>query len=163
MTIHDHAVELAREHGIINLTRKMICDAVGVSERRFNQETGGITALTNTLSAEHPDLKRVGGEVKRRSINPALRREHILTSAVAAATENGYYAFTRDDVAEIEGCSPSLVTRYYQTMPQLRRAVMRHAIRNEVLPVIANGVVNKCPHAMKASEELRERALRSLK
>ena len=92
-------------------------------------------------------------------MNPAHRREQILNAAVGMATDVGLQKTTRDGIAERAGVSMGLVTRYFNTMTQLRRAVMRTAVKNEVLGVIAEGLVMGDPHAKKASPGLKERAL----
>lgn len=78
------------------------------------------------------------------------------------AEKNGYTRVTRDEVAAHAQCSPALVSHYLGTMPDLRRDVMRAAVKRGILPVIAQGLAAKDRHALKASEELKKAALATL-
>lgn len=99
---------------------------------------------------------------KKRRMKPDDRRDLILTAALKLAQEGNYTSITRDEIAYRAGVSVGLVTKYFGTMLQLKRDVMRAAIRNEVLPIIAHGVAIQDSHALKASSELRQRAVASL-
>jgi AcrR family transcriptional regulator len=90
------------------------------------------------------------------------RAAQILAAAVEAAKVHGYTRLTREQVAARIGIAPSLVPHYMGTMAQLRRRIMREAVRVECLPVIAQGLAARDPHAMAAPAELRQRAARSL-
>lgn len=95
----------------------------------------------------------------RRMNNTKEREEEILAAAVTASEVKGYQNITREDVAKLAGCSPALITARFSTMPQLRRAIMRAAVRLEVLPIILQGIAAGDPHARKAPEELKKKAL----
>lgn len=90
---------------------------------------------------------------------PADRREQILRAAVGMAKDTGFQKITRDGVAVRAGVAMGLVTRYFGTMGQLRRAVMRSAVKNGVIPVIAEGLAIGDPHAKKAGPELRAKVI----
>jgi len=94
----------------------------------------------------------------KKRLPPHERKEAILSAAIELATVKGYQQITRDGIAEQAGVSMGLVTRYFSTMNQLRRDVMRHAIKREILSIVADGMACRDPHAMKAPEELRRRA-----
>jgi AcrR family transcriptional regulator len=91
------------------------------------------------------------------------RIAQILASALelSATREGGYSRLTRDDIAAHAKIPPSLITYHMGTMPELRRDIMREAVRVGNLPVIAQGLACRDRHALKASEELRQRALQS--
>lgn len=91
------------------------------------------------------------------------RKAAILAAALALAPSVGYARLTRDDIGRRAGMAPALVSYYFGTMPDLRRAIMREAIRVECLAVIAQGLAVRDRHALRASDELRRRALDSLK
>lgn len=95
-------------------------------------------------------------------LNPALRKEQILEAAIELAIKNGYQHVTRDTIASHAGVTYSLVTHYFNTMPQLKRAIMRAAISREIVEIIAQGLASRDPQALKASDELKQRALQSL-
>ena len=90
------------------------------------------------------------------------RAAQILAAAVQLAAQHGYTRLTREQVAARIGVAPSLVPHYMGTMAQLRRRIMREAVRVECLPVIAQGLAARDPHAMAAPADLRQRAARHL-
>lgn len=92
-------------------------------------------------------------------MDPLDRREQILDAAVGMAKDVGFQKITRDGVAIRAGVAMGLVTRYFGTMCQLRRAVMRSAVKNEVISVIAEGLAVGDPHAKKAGSELKARVI----
>lgn len=92
-------------------------------------------------------------------LKPDIRKDQILKAAVDLSDQMGYESIRRDDVARVAGCSTGLVNRYYATMTQLKRAVIREAIRTERLNIIAQAIVARDPQAQKAPAELIERAL----
>lgn len=89
------------------------------------------------------------------------RLSQILSAALKAAAKQGYQRITRETIARAAGVSEALVTYHLGTMPELRRAVMREAVRTECLPVLAQGIVTRDRHALKAPQPLQTRALSS--
>lgn len=91
------------------------------------------------------------------------RKEQLLNSALKLAEEHGYQSVTRKMIAENCDCTEGNVSRALgATMPQIKRDIMRHAVKSENLAVIAQGIVNKDSHALKADIDLRTRALAAL-
>lgn len=95
-------------------------------------------------------------------LKPTDRKTQILDAALAIASKQGYARVTREAIAAEAGCAPGLVSHYLGTMVQTRRDIMRAAIRNRVLPVIAQGLAANDPHAKKAPDELKQAALASI-
>lgn len=91
------------------------------------------------------------------------RIAQILRAALEIAPRVGYNRMTRDEIARRAKVPPALVTYHLGTMPDLRRQVMREAIRVECLPVIAQGLAVRDRHALKAPDELRNKALQFLR
>lgn len=89
------------------------------------------------------------------------REAQILAAALTVAARQGYPRFTLQQVADEAEVDKALPLHYFGTMAQLRRKVMRAAIRLEVLTIIAQGITMGDPHARKAPPELRTRALQS--
>jgi len=85
-----------------------------------------------------------------------------MTAALNASKRIGYQKVTRHDIALEAGVSDNLVSNYWGTMTQLRRDIMRHAVRTEVLEVIAQGLVAGDSQAGKASLQLKQQALEQL-
>ena len=99
--------------------------------------------------------------MSEKRMQPKERREAILAAAIKLSRAEGYNRITREGVANAAGgISPGLVSQYFNTMAQLRRALIRHAINANppVLEIIAQGLAAKDPHALKASDALKRQA-----
>lgn len=88
-------------------------------------------------------------------LNPKARKAQILTAAIQVAERKGYMNIQRADVAEQAGVSPALVSHIFTTMPKLRRAVMRYAVRTENCKVVLQGLAVNDSQALKAPHMLR--------
>lgn len=95
-------------------------------------------------------------------MKPEARSEEIVAAGLRIAINRGWKALTRDGVATEAGVSFAMVNFRFGTMTQLKRAVMREAIRREELRVIAQGYVSDDPTASKIDNDLKTRALSSL-
>lgn len=95
-------------------------------------------------------------------MTPADRKADILASAVKAAETHGFAQLRLHHIATAAGCSNALVVAHFKTMIQMRRAVMRTAIKDEILPIIASGVAIADPTAKKAPDDLKIKALATL-
>ena len=91
-------------------------------------------------------------------MNKGQLRELVLSTALTIATRDGFNALTRDGIATEAGVSMGQVNHAYGTMTQLRNAVMRAAVLNEHLSVIAHGLAIGHSQAHKAPEWLQEKA-----
>lgn len=96
-------------------------------------------------------------------LDPKLRSKQILDAALHVAERDGLHKLTRAATAEHAAVSDALVSRYYPTMPQLKRAVIRAAIKREVLPVIAAALATGDKHAKAAPDNLKTAALATLR
>ena len=90
---------------------------------------------------------------------PNERKNELLSEAIKLAKEVGYSHITRDGVAERAGVSYGLVTRYFQSIDNLKCLVLKKAIQDEVLEIIAQGLVRKDPLLRRLSPELKNRVL----
>lgn len=90
---------------------------------------------------------------------PTIRKNQLLDAAITLASRVGYGRITRDGVALEAKVSFSLVTRYFSTIAQLKRAVMRAAINRGVTEIVAQGLGMQDPAALKAPEAIRKKAL----
>lgn len=86
---------------------------------------------------------------KRTRVDAKERREMLLAAACRVAERDKYDRISRFAVAEEAQVSETLITHYFKTMPQLRRDVMRYAVRNRVVKVIAQGILMDDPHVKK--------------
>ena len=87
---------------------------------------------------------------------------HILDAACFVAIRDGFNNITRESIAQKAGVSTGTVSQSFGTMIKLKRSVMRHAIQDEILEIIAVGLGINDKTAMKIDTELKQRALATL-
>lgn len=92
-------------------------------------------------------------------MKPEARKADILAAALKLSERRGYASITRQEVTEAAGVTGPLVNHYFGTMAQLRRDIIRHAIKEENLRVLAQGLVAGDKYARRAPAKLRQRAL----
>jgi DNA-binding transcriptional regulator YbjK len=93
---------------------------------------------------------------------PEDRQQMILDAALMVAKREGLEKLKRETVAKEANVSCGLVNRYFNTMPQLKRAVIRAAIHAErpILEIIAQALVQGDAQAKKAPQEVKDAALK---
>lgn len=100
---------------------------------------------------------------KQIKLEARARIAQILKAALELCGDGAHYVrITRDEIAKKAGIPSSLVAYHCGTMADLRRDIMREAVRVENLPVIAQGLAARDRQALKAPEEVQRRALESL-
>ena len=156
------ARELVRTEGLVKLSRAEVCRRSGLPEGSFDAVMGcNFQAFRLSIQkAEGNGPANAPINVKRAKKD--MRREAILLAAVELSCKEGYTSITRGAVATAAGVSPALVTLYAKTMTQLRRDIMRRAVLDGVLAVIAQGLTARDPHALKASPALQREAMESM-
>lgn len=101
--------------------------------------------------------------MKQKRMRPEARKEEILAAAVALAVVHGYSQVTRDQIAQAAKVSGPTLHYHFGTIAQLRRDLMRYAVRNAdtagCLRVIAQGLVANDTQAAKASPDVRAKAM----
>lgn len=90
------------------------------------------------------------------------RKQQILTAAVTEARQHGYRNVTREAIAQRAGCAAGLVSHYFGTMVDLKRAIMSEAIRTRELRIVAQGIADGHPKAKRAPDDLKLEALKYL-
>jgi|SRR5208282_5843763 len=95
-------------------------------------------------------------------MKPKDRQAIILDAAVRMSRNYGYQNVTRADVAGAAECSEALVSNYFGTMVQLRRAVVRAAIKQRDHAIILQAIAANDPHAKKIPTELKVESLASV-
>jgi len=159
--IKELAISIVQSSGLINLSRQSLCLAADIPDGSFPHVMGRtFAALVEELIAEGHD--QYAPQTLKKRANPTLRKESILSAAVLLAAKHGYLRVTRDQIAEAAGVSGGLVTRYFGTIAQLRRDIMRKAVSSGQLTVLAQGLAADDPHAKKAPAEMIQKALTSL-
>ena len=93
---------------------------------------------------------------------PEVRKDAILEAAVGLALTDGLCAVRLIPVAQRAGVTNGLVSHYFGTIKQLHRAVVRHAIHREILPIVAQALASGDSDARKAPDEVKQRALAGL-
>lgn len=152
---------MAREIGLINLSLAGVCKEAGIPEGSF-RNCAGVTFgeyLTELRSMVNP--KKVFPVVKKR-VQKDLRIDHILRIAVMLAEKKGYRNISREEIAITAEVTPSIVSFHFHSMDKLRMAVMRHALENENLKIIAQGLALQDPWALKAPIRLKKAAAKQM-
>lgn len=151
------ALDMVHTNGLINLSRLELCERAGIADGSFPHHMG--CTFTEFVSRLRPEVKdQTIHKVIKLRVDPALRKDHILNAAIVVAIDKGYNKVTRDDVAEAAGVSMGLITHYFTNMNQLRRDIMRTAVKRDIPEIVAQGLTNKDRHALKASKELKTKA-----
>lgn len=99
--------------------------------------------------------------MNRRRYKPEIRKEAIITAALYLAEQTHYRDLTRDQIGLRCGITGTAIMYHFGTMIKLRRDIMRAAVKQERLRVIAQGLIYNDTHARKASAELQQRAVAS--
>lgn len=89
----------------------------------------------------------------------ADRRQQIMTHAIKLARRVGYMNVRRDELAGNAGVANGLVSNHWTTMIQLKRSIMKEAIRIEDATIVGQGLALKDRHAMKAPQHLKDKAI----
>lgn len=138
--LENTAVRIAREKGVINLTKDEVCKAVGVEPYAFK----GIMGETFTEMISRFERSGIGVgmfPVQRERVQHDLRAEQIMDHALRLAEEMGYYAqVTYSEVAESAGVSRSLMYHYFGPMEGFPEKILEAAIRRVNVPVIRQGI-----------------------
>lgn len=155
------AKAMARETGLINLSRQALCDRAGIAPGSFSYYAG---CTFNEFVAEIRDGLEPHAlyPVTKARANPELRKGSILDAAVELSKSHGYANISRQQIADRAGVSTGLVTKYFGTMQQMRRAIMRAAITREIPEIVAQGMACSDRHASKAPDELKNAARATL-
>ena len=86
---------------------------------------------------------------------PPDRTRELLAVALRLAAAEGWRSLTRDGIARAAGVSFALVTVRLGTMDAIRRSVMRAAVRERCVAVVAEGLCARDRQALRADPELR--------
>lgn len=100
--------------------------------------------------------------MKRTRMRPEARKDEILAAALDIAANSHYLKVTREQIAVRVGVSGPAIQYHFQTMVQLRKDLMRAAVKQTCLKVIAQGLLSDDPHAIRASEGLKRQAIKAI-
>jgi AcrR family transcriptional regulator len=101
---------------------------------------------------------------KQTRMRNGLRADQIVDEAIALvdATGQHYTSLSRDAIAARCGVTGTAVQYHFPTMAQLRRAIMRAAVKQDALLVIAQGLVEGNPQALKAGPRVKAAAMKKV-
>lgn len=85
------------------------------------------------------------------------QKDNILKAAVTVAKTFGLHGFARIDVATEARVAEATVSHHFGTMPELRKAVVRQAVSEEILSILADARAGREAVGVPMSEELRKR------
>ncbi len=94
----------------------------------------------------------------KQRLKPIARKVEILDAALDLSAKRGYLHVTRDEIAEAVGVTGPAVQYHFNTMDNLRRALMEHAVTKRCAPVVAQGLAVFDPAAADADADLRKEA-----
>jgi AcrR family transcriptional regulator len=97
-----------------------------------------------------------------RPANPDFTKKELTRVALQVAERVGFASFRMADVAEAAGCGYGTVTLRFGTVTKLRTSIMRAAVKERCLAVIATGIAMKHPAALGAPKPLKDAALATL-
>jgi hypothetical protein len=95
-------------------------------------------------------------------LDPKIREEQLLAAALECCPPVGLYACYPRSRGTTAPMFPGFDFGSLGTMREFRRKLMRYAVRVQCLPVIAQGLAARDPHAQKAAPELKQKALAAL-
>lgn len=99
---------------------------------------------------------------KQIRLKAGVRREVIVTTALALSQGKSYMKVTRDEIAKTLGITGPAVQYHFCTMKQLQRSVMRAACQRAVtgdenaLRVVAQGLHSGNSMAQRVSDAVKE-------
>lgn len=98
----------------------------------------------------------------RRREEPETRRKEILDAAISLSLEHGYQNITREQVAVRANTSCPLVSWYFGTMEILKSQVMETAVQQEIIGIIAQGLIRYDPQALNIDPALKAKVINHL-
>lgn len=90
---------------------------------------------------------------------PMSRKETMLKLAISIAQRKGYSNVTREELADKMKCAESLVSYHFGSIPKLHREIMKAAVDQQNLKIIAQGLVSQDPIAQSAPKKLKKHAM----
>lgn len=98
----------------------------------------------------------------RYRLDPDSRRQHILSVAVELAQKDSFEWLTRAAVAEAACVSPGLVSAYFKPFTELKREVLREAVRTKNIDILAQGMAARHPLVANLPMSLRDKVAKRL-
>lgn len=99
---------------------------------------------------------------RRQYVARGEKKELILGVAMDLAREKGLSNLFRTEIVERSGVAAGSVNYCFDTMDGLKLAVMKKAVEDKELSVIAQGLIARDEIALNAPAELKQQALNSM-
>lgn len=158
-TVIQAATAEARAVGLAFITRDGVAARAGVPAGSMCL-FGSMTEIKGKVAAMCPDLQT--DELNRYDAASANTNQKILDAALTLATHGRYDRITRREIADAAGVSPARVSLLAGDMEGMRTAIMEAAVTAGQAIVVAQGLADRHPAALAASEELKKEALATL-
>lgn len=101
-------------------------------------------------------------QARRKYVPRTEKKELILSVAMDLAKEKGFSNLFRTEIVERSGVAAGSVNYCFDTMDGLKDAVMKKAIDDQELTIIAQGLTARNEIARTAPDELKQQALISM-
>lgn len=88
-----------------------------------------------------------------------ISKSTMLDAAIKLAEEKGYDKVTREEIAKKLNVATGTVHNRLGTMRQLKKEIVRKAMRTGNSTIIVQAIANKDPHIKKLPPEVRKAAL----
>jgi AcrR family transcriptional regulator len=85
-------------------------------------------------------------------------KQKILDAAIKIACKKTYQLVTRTEIANEAEVANSLVTYHLGDQSEIIEAILKEAIKREILPIILRGLIDGHPIIMAAPADLRHKA-----
>lgn len=100
--------------------------------------------------------------IKGARMNPLARKEQILNTAINLSLENGYRQLTRRSIANRMQCASALINHYFNGIEELKKIVLKTAIEQEIIPIIADNYIGWGRETAELPQHLKEKVIRYL-
>lgn len=155
------ALKIIKEKGLINLECEEVCKHARIPKGSFTLVTGcSWTAFFNELKKTVSDTTL--HKITKTRLDVDLRKKYILDAAINIAKKIGYQKLTCKNISHETNMSRSHITHRFKSIKILKRLVLRTAIDQKILPIIAQGLANKDEATKKIPQKLKETALKSI-
>jgi AcrR family transcriptional regulator len=96
----------------------------------------------------------------RERLTAEERKSQIIDAALKLGIKKGYYCLTIREIEEASGVSRSLIS-YHFTIDELRKAMVKKAIAEEIRPILQQALSIKDRAVRKLSVKLKKELLRN--
>jgi len=96
------------------------------------------------------------------SVQPNQTRDNIIRAAVSLATQRGLAGISAGAVAEKTGIAKSTVFHHFSSMSKILDEVMRVAVRDSLVRIVADGLLRNHRVARAAPQDLKAKAAKTL-